>query len=123
MPKDNHQLLKEILDDLVDRNPDVFTAIVVSDDGLKVASGIPHASDDNVSLIASDLMDRATEFGQRLEQGLLNRVILDGEQRIAIAMRASKRTILVVLMPHNEKLGVITLAMRRASAQIAGVFA
>jgi predicted regulator of Ras-like GTPase activity (Roadblock/LC7/MglB family) len=68
-------------------------------------------------------MDRAAEFGQRLEQGRLNRVILEGEQRIAIAMRASKRTILVVLLPHSEKLGVITLAMRRASAQIAGVFA
>ena len=38
-PKDNHQLLKEILDELVVRNPNIINTLVVSDDGLNVAGG------------------------------------------------------------------------------------
>ena len=120
--KNKHQLLREILDDLVEHNPTVFTAIVVSDDGLKVASGIPHTSDDDVALTASNLMDAAADFANRLEQGRLNRIILEGEQRITVVMKASHRTILAVLLPYEEKLGLITMAMRRASERIATIF-
>jgi predicted regulator of Ras-like GTPase activity (Roadblock/LC7/MglB family) len=121
-PKDNHQLLKEILDDLVVKNPNIFSVLVVSDDGLKVASGIPHPGDDDLSLTASNLMDSAKEFSDHLEQGRLNRIILEGEQRIIIVTAAGKRTILVVLTTPDEKLGLITMSMRRAADQIAAIF-
>ena len=121
-PKDNHQLLKEILDDLVGKNPNVFSAIVVSDEGLKVASGIPHPGDDALSLTASTLIDSARDFSTRLGQGRLNRIILEGEQYITIVTSAGKRTILVVLTTTDEKLGLVTISMRRAAEQIAALF-
>lgn len=120
--KDNHQLLKDILDELILHNPNVLSALVVSDDGLKVASGIPHQEDDDVSLTASDLVDVARDFSQRLEQGRLGRILLEGEQRTTVVMNAGKRTILVVLVPADEKLGLITLSMRQAANQIAAIF-
>ena len=121
-PKDNSQLLREILDELIVRNPTVISALVVSDDGLNVASGIPQPDDDDVALTASDLMDTARNFAHRLEQGRLLRVLLEGEQRITIVQSAGKRTVLVVSVPADEKLGIVTLAIRRAARQITDIF-
>ena len=120
--KDNHQLLKDVLDELILHNPNILSALVVSDDGLNVASGIPHHADDGVALTASDLVDMAKDFSERLEQGRLTRILLEGEKRTTVVMNAGKRTILVVLITADEKLGLVTLAMRRAANQIAAIF-
>jgi predicted regulator of Ras-like GTPase activity (Roadblock/LC7/MglB family) len=120
--KDNNQLLKDVLDELTFHNPNILSALVVSDDGLNVASAIPHHADDTVALTASDLVDMAKDFSQRLEQGRLTRILLEGEKRTTVVMNAGKRTILVVLVPADEKLGLVTLAMRRAANQIADIF-
>lgn len=121
-PKDNEQRLKDILGDLVTRNANVISAMVISDDGLNVASGIPHPNDDNIAVIASDLMDMAKNFGRQLEQGRMHRILLEGEQRTTVVLTAGRRTVLVVLVPADEKLGLVTLAMRKAADQIAAIF-
>ena len=120
--KDNSQLLKEILDELTFRNPNILSALVVSEDGLNVASGIPHDNDDMITLIASDLIDMASDFCNRLEQGKLVRVVLEGEQRTTIVINAGTRTILAVLIPADAKLGLVALSMRHAADQIASIF-
>lgn len=121
-PRDNSQRLKETLDELVTRNDAIISALVVSDDGLNVASGIPSPDDDDIALIASDLIDTARQFSTRLEQGRLNRVLLEGEQRTTVVLAAGKRTVLVVSVPADEKLGLVSLAMRRAASQITEIF-
>jgi predicted regulator of Ras-like GTPase activity (Roadblock/LC7/MglB family) len=120
--KDNSQLLEEVLNELVTHNPDILSALVVSDDGLNVASGIPYHEDDEMALAASDLADMAENFSKRLDQGKLNRILLEGERRTTFVIRASKRTILVVLVPTDTKLGLVMLSMRRAANQIASIF-
>lgn len=120
--KDNHQLLKEILDELTARNPNILSALVVSDDGLNVASGIPHYEDDKIALVASDLVDMARDFANRLEQGRLQRILLEGERSITVVINAGKRTALFVLVPADEKLGLITLSVRQAANKIASIF-
>jgi predicted regulator of Ras-like GTPase activity (Roadblock/LC7/MglB family) len=120
--KDNNQLLKEILDELISRNPDILSALVVSDDGLNVASGIPHTDDDSIALVASDLIDMAEEFSSRLEQGKLNRILLEGENRTTVVVNAGEHTVLAVLIPAEAKLGLITLSMRHAADLIASIF-
>ncbi|GIK36318.1 MAG: hypothetical protein DPW09_44250 [Anaerolineae bacterium] len=121
-PKDNNQLLREVLDELVSHNPDILSALVVSDDGLNVASGIPHEDDDTVALVASDLIDMAEEFSSRLEQGRLNRILLEGENRTTVVVNAGTHTILAVLIPADAKLGLVTLSMRQAANMIASIF-
>ncbi len=122
IPKDNSERLKETLDELVSRNDSIISALVVSDDGLNVASGIPGPDDDGIALVASDLIDMARNFSTRLEQGRLNRVLLEGEQRTTVVLAAGKRTVLVVSVPADEKLGLVSLAMRRAANQITEIF-
>lgn len=120
--KDNSQLLEEILDELIAHTPDILIALVVSDDGLNVASGIPDDDDDSIALIASDLVDMAEEFCKRLAQGQLNRILLEGETRTTVVVNAGSHTILAVLVPAQTKLGLIGLSMRRAAGQIASIF-
>ncbi|MBE7551473.1 MAG: roadblock/LC7 domain-containing protein [Anaerolineales bacterium] len=121
-PKDNNQLLREVLDELVSHNPDILSALVVSDDGLNVASGIPHEDDDTVALVASDLIDMAEEFSSRLAQGRLNRILLEGENRTTVVVNAGSHTVLAVLIPADAKLGLVTLSMRQAANTIASIF-
>ncbi len=121
-PKDNSQLLEEILEELISRNPVILRALVVSDDGLSVASGIPGKNDDTIALIASDLLDMAEDFSKRLEQGQLIRVLLEGERRTTVVVNAGTRTLLAVLVPADAKLGLITLSMRQAANRIASIF-
>jgi predicted regulator of Ras-like GTPase activity (Roadblock/LC7/MglB family) len=64
----------------------------------------------------------AADFSKRLQQGKLNRILLEGEQRTTIILRAGKHTVLAVLIPADAKLGLIILSMRRAANQIAAVF-
>jgi len=120
--KDNKQLLKEVLDELITRNPDILSALVVSDDGLNVASGIPHDDDDTVALVASDLIDMAQDFSSRLEQGKLNRILLEGENRTTVVVNAGPRTVLAVLVPADAKLGLITISMRHTANEVASIF-
>lgn len=120
--KDSKQRLREILDELISRNPDIISALVVSNDGLNVASGIPHHEDDSVALVASDLIDMAEDFSSRLEQGKLNRILLEGENRTTVVVNAGTHTVLAVLIPADAKLGVVTLSMRRAADYIAAMF-
>jgi predicted regulator of Ras-like GTPase activity (Roadblock/LC7/MglB family) len=120
--KDSSQLLKEILNELTFRNPNILSALVVSDDGLNVASGIPHDEDDVIALTASDLVDMATDFSKRFDQGNLARIVLEGEKRTTIVVNAGTRTILAVLIPAEAKVGLVALSMRKAADQIASMF-
>ncbi len=121
-PRDNSEQLKQILDELILHNPHILSALVVSDDGLNVASGIPQDDDDAIALIASDLVDMAEEFSNRLEQGRLTRILLEGEKRTTVVIEAGPHTILAVLVPADVKLGLVTLAVRHAADQIASIF-
>lgn len=121
-PVDKSQLLQNILDELTLHNPNILSTLVVSDDGLNVASGVPHEDDDSVALIASDLIDMAEDFSNRLDQGKLARVILEGEKRTTLVIKAGSHTVLAVLVPAEAKLGLVMLSMRKASDQIASIF-
>ncbi len=112
-----------MLDELISRNQNIISALVVSDDGLNVASGIPQPDDDDIALISSDLLDMARTFSQKLEQGRITRILLEGEQRTTVGIIAGKRTSLVVSVPADEKLGVVNLAMRQAADKVAAIFA
>jgi predicted regulator of Ras-like GTPase activity (Roadblock/LC7/MglB family) len=120
--KDNSQLLQEILNELTFRNPNILSALVVSDDGLNVASGIPHDEDDAIALTASDLVDMSSDFSNRFDQGNLVRIVLEGEKRTTIVVNAGTRTILAVLIPAEAKVGLVALSMRKAADQIASLF-
>ena len=120
--KDNSQLLREVLEELVAHNPDILSALVVSDDGLNVASGIPYPGDDELALSTSDLTDMAENFSDRLEQGQLNRILLEGERRTTIVIKASRHTVLMVSVPADAKLGLVMVSMRRAAKEIASIF-
>jgi predicted regulator of Ras-like GTPase activity (Roadblock/LC7/MglB family) len=121
-PSSNQFLLQEILDDLTTQNPEILCSLVVSDDGLNVASGLPHEEDDSIALITSDLMDMGKNFSNRLRQGRLNQILLEGEQRTTVVVEAGTHTVLAVSMPAGAKLGLVMRSVRQAATQIAAIF-
>ena len=120
--KNNSQLLQDVLDELLLHNPLIVNAIVVSDEGLNVGSGLHHDDDAAIALTASDLVDAASDFSERLEQGMLNRIVLEGERRTTMIVRAGVHTVLAVSVPADVKLGLVILSVRRAARQISEIF-
>lgn len=120
--KTNSQLLQEVLDELMLHNPLIMSALVVSDEGLNVGSGVHHDDDAAIALTASDLVDAANDFSKRLAQGQLNRIVLEGEQRTTMIVRAGAHTVLAVSVPSDVKLGLIILSVRRAARKITEIF-
>lgn len=120
--KNNSQLLQDILDELMLHNPLIVSALVVSDEGLNVGSGIHHDDDAAITLTASDLVDAANDFSKRLDQGKLHRIVLEGEKRTTMIVRAGIHTVLAVSVPSDAKLGLVILSVRRAAHKIAEVF-
>lgn len=120
--KDNSKLLKDVLEELTLHNPDILSALVVSREGLNVASGIPHLDDDSIALIASDLIDVAEKYCDRLDQGKLNRVLLEGGERTTVIVNAGRHAVLAVLTPASTKLGLIALSVRQAADKISMIF-
>lgn len=120
--KNNSQRLQDVLDELMDHNPLVVSAILVSDEGLNVGSGLHHDDDPQIALTASDLVDAAAEFSKKLEQGHLNRILLEGEQRTTMIVKAGIHTVLAVSVPADAKLGLVMQAVRRAARQISEIF-
>ncbi|MDM8529001.1 roadblock/LC7 domain-containing protein [Anaerolineales bacterium HSG24] len=110
--KNNSQLLQDVLDELLLHNPLIVNAIVVSDEGLNVGSGLHHDDDAVIALTASDLVDAVSDFSERLEQGMLNRIVLEGERRTTMIVRAGIHTILAVSVPADVKLGLVILSVR-----------
>lgn len=120
--RNNSQLLQEVLDELLLHNQTIVSALVVSDEGLNVGSGLHHDDDPAIALTASDLVDAANDFSKRLEQGQLNRIVLEGERRTTMIVKAGLHTVLAVSIPADEKLGLVILSVRRAARQISEIF-
>ncbi len=120
--KNNSQLLQEVLDELLLHNQTILSAIVASDEGLNVASGLHHDDDAAIALTASDLVDAASDFSNRLDQGRLNRIVLEGERRTTMIVKAGARTVLAVSVPADAKLGLIILSVRLAARRITEIF-
>jgi predicted regulator of Ras-like GTPase activity (Roadblock/LC7/MglB family) len=120
--KNNSQLLQDVLDELMLHNPIILSALVVSDEGLNVGSAVHHDDDPALALTASDLVDAANVFSKRLEQGQLHRIVLEGEQRTTMIVKAGLHTVLAVSVPADAKLGLVILSVRRAARLITEIF-
>ncbi len=109
--------------------PEVRGSAVITGDGLVIAAYPPGWDGDihdptggeNVAAMAAVVAGLAERTMQRLDQGSLERVLMEGERGTIGVFPATPDSALAVLIAKGAKLGVTLHAARRAAGQIATI--
>jgi predicted regulator of Ras-like GTPase activity (Roadblock/LC7/MglB family) len=122
MAKSRGEALKSILKDLEAATPDIEGSVVVSVDGLVMASALPADIDeDRVAAMAAALLALGERSASELDRGELDDVFVKGENGYVVLMSAGHDAVLGALCRRDAKLGIIFLDMRRAAKEIGEV--
>jgi predicted regulator of Ras-like GTPase activity (Roadblock/LC7/MglB family) len=119
MARSRSEGLKSVLKDLEASTADVEGAVVVSADGLVMASALPaEVDEDRVAAMAAALLALGERSSQELERGTLNEVFVKGEKGYVVLMGAGRDAVLGALCREDAKLGMIFLDLRRAAEEV-----
>ena len=115
--------LADLLRGLVDASPDFEGVVVVSDEGLVMATAWPQEGldDSDVGAVATRAFELSSRATESLERGDLERLILLGAQGNVIITRAGPSALCVVLLKPSAKIGIASFEAARISEQIAQV--
>jgi predicted regulator of Ras-like GTPase activity (Roadblock/LC7/MglB family) len=128
-PKFRQELIDETLRRLHIAVEGIKASVVVNRDGLLVASYPPGDDSDplanptsspQVAAMAATLIGLAERTLGRLEQGELERLLMEGEEGVMVVYPAGRAT-LAVLVDKEQKLGPVLYAAARTSKDVANV--
>jgi uncharacterized protein len=106
--------------------PDLEAAVVVSDEGLVLASAVPGSIDDEkVSAMGGAMLTLGDRITRELQRGTLEQVMVRGENGYILLMPLGPRTdmMLAVMARADAKLGWIMLESRRIAVELSQMLA
>ena len=102
--------------------PDVEATIVVSVDGLTMASALPAGvEEDRVAAMSAAMLSLGERIASELGRGVLDEVYVRGEDGYVVLRAVGEEAVLTVLARQQTKLGLLFLDMRRASKDLAAI--
>lgn len=114
--------LAQALDDLLGVSPEVEAAAVVSADGLPMASALPpHVEEERLAAMSAALLTLGDRAAEGLGKGQLQQVFIEGSDGHVILMSAGRDAVLVSVVSHGAKIGLVLYEMRRSAATVAEV--
>lgn len=110
------------LQELQMSTPDVEATIIVSVDGLTMASYLPAGvEEDRVSAMSAAMLSLGERIAGELGRGALNEVYVKGENGYVVLRAVGEEPLLTVLARQQTKLGLLFLDMRRASEDLTAI--
>ncbi len=110
------------LQELQMNTPDVEATILVSVDGLTMASSLPGGvEEDRIAAMSAAMLSLGERIASELGRGLLDEVYVKGEHGYVVLRAVGEEAVLTVLARQQTKLGLLFLDMRRASADLATI--
>jgi len=122
LSKSRTEQLVERLRDLQASSGDVEAAAVVSVDGLSMASSLPaDIEEDRVSAMSAAMLSLGERISSELGRGLLDQVMVKGENGYVILTAVGEEAVLTVLAREGAKLGLIFLDVNRTVEALEGI--
>ncbi len=119
MAKSRSDALKSILKDLEAATPDIEGSVVVSADGLGMASALPaDVDEDRVAAMAAALLALGERSAAELDRGEMQDIFVKGDKGYVVLMGAGRDAVIGALCRQEAKLGMIFLDMRRAAKEV-----
>ncbi len=110
------------LQELQMNTPDVEATILVSVDGLTMASSLPGGTEeDRIAAMSAAMLSLGERIASELGRGMLDEVYVKGEQGYVVLRAVGEEAVLTVLARKKTKLGLLFLDMRRASTDLAAI--
>lgn len=108
--------LVDCLQQLQASSADIEASIIVSVDGLTIASALPQGvEEDRVSAMSAAMLSLGGRIADELTRGSVEQVYIKGINGYVILMSVGKHAVLTVLARESAKLGLIFLDMHRTA--------
>ena len=114
--------INEILRTLKNDMSDIVASVLVSVDGLVLASQLPpEISQDNIGGVVATLLQLTNRAAMELKQGDMEQVIIQSAEGFSFILGASEGTFLVVLARKGSTLGLLMANAKNAAKDISEI--
>ncbi|MEU1387604.1 MULTISPECIES: roadblock/LC7 domain-containing protein [unclassified Nonomuraea] len=112
--------LNWLLDDLIGRIKEAEHAIVLSSDGLLMASsaGLQRTDGEHLSAVASGLQSLAKGVAEHISAGAVRQTVVEWKSQFLIVTTAGERACLAVLCAQNADIGLVAYEMAMLVARV-----
>lgn len=108
--------LNQILHNLQGSSSDIEACAIVSEDGLMIASLLPHGLEEvQIAAMSAAMMSMGTRTAGELNRGSLQQLFVKGDNGYVIGMYAGAHAVLLALARKEAKLGLIFFDLSRAA--------
>lgn len=119
MTHENVELLIERLKTLNNASYGLEASMIVSADGLSIASALPDGMEEaRISAMSAAMLSLSESITRELQKGSLEQVYIKGENGYVLLMSIAQKAVLTVFAEENIKLGLIILIMKQAVADL-----
>ena len=110
---------KEVLEKLV-RDAGLEGAVLTTADGLPVESVLPaNQSEERLAAMSAATLSLGERAVFELEKGELEQVTIKAEKGYVILTGIGEDAVLTIMAPHDAKLGLLYLEIRKAAEELA----
>jgi predicted regulator of Ras-like GTPase activity (Roadblock/LC7/MglB family) len=110
--------INEILDELL-RGTDAEGAVIVSSDGLSIASELRASRDeDRIAAMSATILSLGEKFASELDRGTLEQLYIKGENGYVLFKGISDFAVLGLIVSNDTRLGMLFLQMKIAAEKI-----
>lgn len=111
--------LAQALDELLEEDPDVHAAALVSLDGFTMASALPSdLQPDRVGAMSAAILALGERASAELGRGSLSQVFIEGEDGYVLLVAAGSWAVLTAIADPSAKLGLVIYDMKRTAERI-----
>lgn len=112
--------MQAVLRSLVNSDPDMEGAAVVTMDGLPLSSVLPPGTDeDRVAAMGAAALSMGSRTASELRRGGLEQVLVKGDLGYVILIQAGSETVLQAISSSDARLGLLLFEMKSAAQKLA----
>lgn len=110
--------INEILNELI-KGTDAEGAVIVSSDGLSIASELRSSRDeDRIAAMSATILSLGEKFSSELERGVLEQLYIKGTDGYVLFKGISDFAVLGLIVSNDTRLGMLFLQMKIAAEKI-----
>jgi predicted regulator of Ras-like GTPase activity (Roadblock/LC7/MglB family) len=116
------EALSETLATILNESIDIMGALIVSRDGLVMASRLPSGLEDTrVGAVSAGVLSLGLRSITQLGRGEFNQILAQGTKGNVVVTNAGPKAAFVVLTNQGVNLGMVFLEAREGAERIAGI--
>lgn len=111
---------REIMEDATSLSTGVRAWMLLSKEGLPIASAVPHGLEEaEMAAMAAAILGVADLAAERMDQGLLEEILMTNQDGLMLIKSAGEAAILVLAAAKTMKPGILVYAAKTACEKIA----